>query len=113
MIAVDLGKQQPPNADSKAIQQVNFGGNLNWVKGINDNTTMFFNIEEVKETILDFCKELWEYYIHFVLIWYQYKITQHNTLNVKLSNLQLSKLKSGIKNGPKVTFIKCCWWFCS
>ena len=29
MIAVDLGKQQPPNADSKAIQQVNFGGNLN------------------------------------------------------------------------------------
>ena len=54
MIAVGLGKQQPPNADSKAIQQVNFGGNLNWVKGVNDNTTMFFNIEEVKETILDF-----------------------------------------------------------
>ena len=48
MIAVGLGKQQPPNADSKAIQQVNFGGNLNWVKGINDNTTMIFNIEEVK-----------------------------------------------------------------
>ena len=26
-------------------------------------------------------------------------MTQYNTLNVKLSNSQLSKLKSGIKNG--------------
>ena len=30
-------------------------------------------------------------------------MTQCNTLNVKLSNLQLNKLKSGIKNGPEVT----------
>ena len=30
-------------------------------------------------------------------------MTQDNTLNVKLSNLQLTKLKSGIKNGTKVT----------
>ena len=30
-------------------------------------------------------------------------MNQHNTLNVKLSNLQLNKLKSGIKNGTKVT----------
>ena len=30
---------------------------------------------------------------------YQYKITQYNWLNVKLSNSQLNKLKSGIKNG--------------
>ena len=28
---------------------------------------------------------------------------QYNTLNVKLSNLQLSKLTSRIKNGVKVT----------
>ena len=28
---------------------------------------------------------------------------QCNTLNVKLSNLQLNKLKSGIKNGTEVT----------
>ena len=33
----------------------------------------------------------------------QCKITQHNTLNVKLSNSQLDKLKSAIKNGSKVT----------
>ena len=29
---------------------------------------------------------------------------QYNTLNVKLSNSQLNKLKSGIKNGTEVTF---------
>ena len=31
-------------------------------------------------------------------------MTQYNTLNVKLSNLQLNELISGIKNGLKVTF---------
>ena len=30
-------------------------------------------------------------------------MTQYNTLNVKLSNWQLNKLKSGIKNGTEVT----------
>ena len=30
-------------------------------------------------------------------------MTQYNTLNVKLSNSQLDKLKSGIKNGIEVT----------
>ena len=30
-------------------------------------------------------------------------MTQDNTLNVKLSNAQLNKLKSGIRNGTKVT----------
>ena len=30
-------------------------------------------------------------------------MTQYNTLNVKLSNLQLNKLKSGIKNNTEVT----------
>ena len=29
-------------------------------------------------------------------------MTPHNTLNVKLSNSQLIKLKSGIKNGAQV-----------
>ena len=31
-------------------------------------------------------------------------MTQYNILSVKLSNSQLNKLKSGIKNGSKVTF---------
>ena len=30
-------------------------------------------------------------------------MTQYNTLNVKLSNFQLNKLKSEIKNGTEVT----------
>ena len=33
---------------------------------------------------------------------YQYKMTQYNSLNVKLSNSQLSKLKSAIKNETEV-----------
>ena len=30
-------------------------------------------------------------------------MTQYNTLNVNLSNSQLNKVKSGIKNGTEVT----------
>ena len=32
-----------------------------------------------------------------------YKMSQHNTLIVKLSNSQVNKLKSRIKNGTEVT----------
>ena len=32
-------------------------------------------------------------------------MTQYNSLNVKLSNSQINKLKSGIKNGTEVTLI--------
>ena len=32
-------------------------------------------------------------------------MTQYNTLNVKLSNAQLNKLKSGIKNSTEITLI--------
>ena len=31
-------------------------------------------------------------------------MTQYNTLNVRLSNLQLDKLTSGIKNNTEITF---------
>ena len=30
-------------------------------------------------------------------------MTQHNTLNIKLSNSQLNRLKLGIKNGSEIT----------
>ena len=30
-------------------------------------------------------------------------MTQYNTLNVKLSNSRLNKLKSGLKNGTEIT----------
>ena len=54
IIAIDLNKQQTLDADPKAIQQINFTRNLNRGENVNDNTIMFFIIEEVKETILDF-----------------------------------------------------------
>ena len=58
MIAIDLSKQQVLDADPKAIQQINFTGNLitqnTQGQNINDNIIMFFITEEAKETILDF-----------------------------------------------------------
>ena len=50
MIAVDLNNQQVLDADPRAIQQINFSANLDRA----GNTTMFFIIEEAKETVLDF-----------------------------------------------------------
>ena len=48
MIAIDLSKQQALDAGQKTIQPINFTGNLD------REATMFFIIEEAKETILDF-----------------------------------------------------------
>ena len=50
MIAIDLSKQQALDADPRAVQQINFTANLDR----DGNTTMFFIIEEAKETVLDF-----------------------------------------------------------
>ena len=49
LIEIDLNKQQALDVDPKAIQQINFIGNLERA----ENTTMFFIIKEIKE-ILDF-----------------------------------------------------------
>ena len=53
MIAIDLTKQQALDVDPKAIQQTNFTVNLDRAEG----ATMFFIIEEAKETKLDFSDE--------------------------------------------------------
>ena len=50
LIAIDLSKQPALDADTKAIQQLNFSENLDRV----GNTTRIFIIEEAKGTILDF-----------------------------------------------------------
>ena len=50
MIVIDLSNQQALDVDPKAIQQINFTGNLDQAAG----TTIFFVTEEAKETILDF-----------------------------------------------------------
>ena len=52
MIAIDLRKQQAFDADPRAIQQINFSANLNRP----GNRTMFFIIEEAKETVFNFSK---------------------------------------------------------
>ena len=60
LIAIDLSKQK---LDPKAIQQINVTGNLNSAEG----ATMFFIIEEAKETVLEFSKRtdkvLWFYFV--------------------------------------------------
>ena len=53
LIVIDLSKQKKLDTDLKAIQQIKFNGNLDKVEG----STMFFIIEEAKETVLDFSKE--------------------------------------------------------
>ena len=49
-IAINLNKQQVFDVDPRAIQQIHFRANSDR----HGNTTMFFIIEEVKETVLDF-----------------------------------------------------------
>ena len=48
MTPTDLSKQHALDADPNAIQQMNFTGNLA------QQTTIFFIIEQAKETVLDF-----------------------------------------------------------
>ena len=63
LIATGLSKQQKLDADPTAIQQINFTGDLDRAEG----STMFFMIEEAKETVLDFSKlavkVLWFYFV--------------------------------------------------
>ena len=58
IIAIDLTKQQKLDVDPKAVQQINFTENLDRAQG----STMFFIIEEAKETVLIFQKEQLKYY---------------------------------------------------
>ena len=53
MIAIDLSKQQAPDAYPRAIHQINFTANLDRA----GNATMFFITEEAKETVFKFSKE--------------------------------------------------------
>ena len=52
LIAIDLSKQRKLDTDPKAIQQINFTGNLE-----QNNATMLFIIKEAKEIELEFSKE--------------------------------------------------------
>ena len=48
MIAIGLSKQQALDADPNAIQHINFTANLE------EQSTIFFTIEEAEETVLNF-----------------------------------------------------------
>ena len=50
MIEMDLSRQNELDADPRAIEQINFTVNLDRA----GNTTIFFIIEEAKETIFEF-----------------------------------------------------------
>ena len=52
MIVVGLSKHKVLDADLKTIQKIDFTGNL--AQNPVANTTLFFIIEEIKETLLDF-----------------------------------------------------------
>ena len=58
---MDLIKKQALDADPKAMQQIDFTGNLE------EQSTMLFITERVKETVLDFSKGtvkvLWFYFV--------------------------------------------------
>ena len=55
MIAMDLSRQQALDADPRARQEITLTGHL--VRNLVVNTRIFFIIEEVKRTVLDFSQE--------------------------------------------------------
>ena len=63
IIAVDLTKQQEIDADPKAIQQINFTGNLDRA----EESTMFSLLKKWKKQIWIFHKEQWKY-CEFILL---------------------------------------------
>ena len=72
---------------------------LNWA----ENKTIFSIVEEVKTTLFHFSERAVKVLrIDFVLMYYQYKITEYNSLNIKLSNSQLNKVKSATKSITEV-----------
>ena len=54
LIAIDLSEQKALDADPRPIQLINFTGNLKRT----GNTTRFFTIKEVNETILEISQRL-------------------------------------------------------
>ena len=100
MMVLYLSKQQALDADRNAIQQINFNVNLDRA----GNGRIDFIFEEAKAAVLDFwqgtVKVLWNAIKWFNF--YQHKMSQYDSLNVTLSNSQLNKLKSAIKNEAEV-----------
>ena len=91
--AVNLSRKKELDADPKAIQQIEFVGKLKNIDGINaDGTQSMFVLkilEKVKETRLKFSQG------NVTVLW---KIANCQEVRVKLTNTQLTKLKSAAKS---------------
>ena len=95
-------RKKEKEKQKKKIRKFNFS--VNKAREVNADTIMFLISEEAKETVLDLSKRIVGVCkFVFALIQYQYKMTQYNTLNVKLSNSQLNNLELGIKDGIGIT----------
>ena len=68
MIAIDLSKQQALDTDLKAIQQINFTGNLE------NQSKIFFIIEEAKETALYFLQGTVK------IFWFYFALIQNDSI---------------------------------
>ena len=55
LIAVDLSKQKPLDADSRAIQEIIFTGKIKATEN-NTRVIIYYILEQSKETILEFSK---------------------------------------------------------
>ena len=70
MITIDLSQRQVLDVDPRAIQQINFKANLDKA----GNRTMFFVIEEAKETLLEFSKGTVKF-LRVQLRWIQFSLS--------------------------------------
>ena len=94
LIAVDLSKPKALDANPRAIQQIVFQGVV-W--GANGAKIKLCTIlEKSKETVLEFYKGTTK------VLWIMQTI-EYNKVNVKLSDSQLNKLKTAVKNQTGVT----------
>ena len=85
MIAIYLSKQQGLDSDLKAIKLINFTENLE------NNVAIFFFIEEVKETVVDFSQGIVKVYIYiyifcFNIKWIKLRLWTYNCLISNLIN---------------------------
>ena len=98
IISLDLTQKQVLDADPRAIQLINSAGHLDHARSSKRNYFGLFS---------NSCKSVVSKLKHnnkfgLVLINWYYKMTQYNNLNVTLSNSQLKKIKSAIRNETEV-----------
>ena len=99
VIVIDLSKQQTLDARPRAIQKINFTANLE--QEIQQCFSLLKKQKKLSQNshkeLQKFCKCVREYNFVEQFNFYQYRMAHYNSLNVKLSNSQLNKLKCTIK----------------